>query len=245
MDELREHPDVKELIETLDQNGMDKEKKEVLSLVDYIGGMEKNLSEMLEELKSMRSEINLIHNNTLKNKCIAIFHKTEEKIKQGFAVLGKVKDNFIRSAANAVKVFKEKGKDAFKKVVSVMKIPETLDRLGNFFGKLSKDIENDVSQLNSMQSELNSAKGHLKNVGLLLIGRESKEAEQLKKDKGILQRLGKLIDKLGKGFSNMSQRAMDASDKLRFDRVESVKRKLEALKSAKPVNVKSEPPLDR
>ena len=40
MDELKEHPQVAELIDTLDKNEMHKEKAEVESLVDYIGGME-------------------------------------------------------------------------------------------------------------------------------------------------------------------------------------------------------------
>ena len=66
MDELREHPQVAELIETLDKNDMHKEKAEVESLVDYIGDMEKTLTEMLGEMQAMRQEINLIHNSTLK-----------------------------------------------------------------------------------------------------------------------------------------------------------------------------------
>ena len=64
MDGLREHPQVAELIDTLDKNDMHKEKAEVESLVDYIGDMEKTLTEMLKEMQEMRQEINLIHNNT-------------------------------------------------------------------------------------------------------------------------------------------------------------------------------------
>ena len=98
MDELKEHPQVAELIDTLDKNEMHKEKAEVESLVDYIGDMEKTLTEMLKEMQEMRQEINLIHNNTLRVKCQNLVEKTEGKIKQGFALLGKVKDNVIQSA---------------------------------------------------------------------------------------------------------------------------------------------------
>lgn len=66
---MREHPQVAELIDTLDKNDMHKEKAEVESLVDYIGDMEKTLTEMLKEMQEMRQEINLIHNNTLRVKC--------------------------------------------------------------------------------------------------------------------------------------------------------------------------------
>ena len=63
MDQLKEHPQIVELLDTLDKNGLMKEKSEVQSLVSYIGGMEETLTEMLGELQDMRREINLIHNN--------------------------------------------------------------------------------------------------------------------------------------------------------------------------------------
>ena len=64
MSNLKEHPDVQELIDTLDKNGLEKEKAEVVSLADYIVDMEKTLSGMLVEMQAMRNEVNLIHNIT-------------------------------------------------------------------------------------------------------------------------------------------------------------------------------------
>ena len=122
MDELREHPQVAELIDTLDKNDMHKEKAEVESLVDYIGDMEKTLTEMLKEMQEMRQEINLIHNNTLRVKCQNLVEKTEGKIKQGFALLVKVKDNVIQSAKNALKAFKERGKEALRSAVKAANV---------------------------------------------------------------------------------------------------------------------------
>lgn len=64
MDNLNEHPQIIELLDTLEKNGLTKEKTEVQSLVGYIGGMENTLTEMLGELQDMRREINLIHNSS-------------------------------------------------------------------------------------------------------------------------------------------------------------------------------------
>ncbi|MBQ6270485.1 MAG: hypothetical protein IJK65_02120 [Clostridiales bacterium] len=246
MDELREHPQVAELIDTLDKNDMHKEKAEVESLVDYIGEMEKTLSEMLKEMQNMRKEISLIHNSTLRSKCQNLVQKTEGKIKQIFAVIGKIKDNFIQAVGNAVRTFKEKGKEAFKKAVRAMKVPETFDNLSGLFGKFSKDIEQDVAQIDSMQTELTGAKNHLKNVGRLLVGKPAKEAEQEKSDKGILSRLGKVFGKIGRGFETLSQKAMDKADKIRAaDVKESVRNELDALKGIKGAPGKSDPIRDR
>ena len=246
MDSLDKHPQIAELMDTLEENHMHKEREEVQSLVDYIGDMETTLSEMLKEMQGMRHEINLIHNNSLKAKCQNLVQRTEDKIKQAVSVVTRVKNNLIQSASNAVKAYKEKGREAFRKAVKAMKLPETLDRLAGFFYKLSKETDQSISQLNEMQSELNSAKGHFKNVGRLLIGRSTTEAEQVKSDKGVLSQFGKLLSKMSAGFDRLSQKAMDASDKIRVSHVkESVRTELDSLKSIDKGRSRSDPLRER
>ena len=58
MDELKNNPQIIELLETLEGNGMHKEKGEVSALVSYIGDMEHTLSAMLAEMQEMRKERN-------------------------------------------------------------------------------------------------------------------------------------------------------------------------------------------
>ena len=246
MDSLDKHPQIAELMDTLEENHMHKEREEVQSLVDYIGDMETTLSEMLKEMHGMRHEINLIHNNSLKAKCQNLVQRTEDKVKQAVSVVTRVKNNLIQSAGNAVKAYKEKGREAFRKAVKAMKLPETLDRLAGFFYKLSKETDQSISQLNEIQSELNSAKGHFKNVGRLLIGRSTAEAEQVKSDKGVLSRFGKLLSKMSAGFDRLSQKAMDASDKIRVSHVkESVRTELDSLKSIDKGRSRSDPLRER
>ncbi|MCR5636211.1 MAG: hypothetical protein K6F76_03405 [Clostridiales bacterium] len=246
MTELRDHPQIAELMETLEKNDMHKEKEKVESLVDYIGDMEQTLTEMLREMQDMRKEVSLIHNNSIRVKCQNLVQKTEDKIKQGLAVVVKIKDNLIQSAKNAVKTFKEKGKEAFHNAVIAMKIPETLDKLADLFGKFSRDIEQDIEKVKSMQTELSSAKGHLRNFGRLLIGKSAKEAEKANADKGILMRFGKLLDKMSNGFGNLSQKAMDKADTIRISHVrDSVRKELDALKEIKTGRAKSDSARER
>ena len=198
MDQLKEHPQIVELLDTLDKNGLMKEKNEVQSLVSYIGGMEETLTEMLGELQDMRREINL-----------------------------------IQSAGNAVRAFRERGRDALAESVRAMKIPEALDKLSAMFGRMSKEMAQDTKKLSAMQTELQGAKGHLKNMGLLFMGKAAKEAEHSKTDKGVLSRLSRLFEKAQKGFASLEQKAMDTADKLRVSRVKSsVKENLSRYRAA-------------
>lgn len=182
---------------------------------------------MLSELQNMRQEINLIHNSSLRAKCQNLLQKTDDRIRQGFVACKKMKDNLIRSAADAMKAFREKGKDALASSVRAMKIPEVLDKVAVMFRKMSGDLAQNSVRLESMQSELRSSKNHLKNAGLLLIGRAPKEVEQAKLDKGTLTRFSHLSSKIGKVFASLEQKAMDAADKLWVSRVkDSVKTEL-------------------
>lgn len=232
MDNLNENPQIVELIDTLDKNGLMKEKNEVQSLVKYIGDMEETLTGMLGELQDMRREINLIHNSSLRSKCQNLVQKTENKIRQGFSAVKMMKDNLIKSAGDAMKAFREKGKDTLAESIRAMKIPVLFDKLSSMFHKLSNEMAQDTMKLSSMQSELRSAKGHLKNMGLLFIGKAAKEAEHTKTDKGVLSRLSRLFEKAQQGFASLEQKAMDTADKLRVARVKvSVKENLNRYKA--------------
>lgn len=221
MDNLNEHPQIAELLDTLEKNGLTREKNEVQSLVGYIGDMQAALSGMLGELQDMRREITLIHNNTLRAKCQTLVQKTEDKLLQGFTAVKTMKDNLTKSAGDAMRAFREKGKDALAGSVRAMKIPEVFDKLSSLFRRLSQEMAQDTAKLSSMHSELQSAKGHLKNMGFLFVGKSTRVAAHAKMDKGILSRLSHVFEKAQKGFASLEQKAMDTADKLRVSRVKS------------------------
>ena len=79
MDELKNNPQIIELLETLEENGMHKEKGEVSALVSYIGDMENTLSAMLAEMQEMRKEVNMIHNSSVKAKCENLIQTADGK----------------------------------------------------------------------------------------------------------------------------------------------------------------------
>ena len=232
MSNIKEHPDVQELIDTLDKNGLEKEKVEVVSLADYIVDMETTLSGMLKEMQAMRNEVNLIHNSSLRARCGRLVDKTETSIKQAVGIVRSIKEKFVESSKTALQSFKGKGKDALQKAVNGMKIPETLDKLKSFFQKVSKSLEQDAKQIDIMSSELNKSKTHFKNFGRALFGKEVKEAEYVKQDKGLLPSIRKGYEKLAKGFSSLSQKASNLADKLRYEKIKnSVKKDLDFLQS--------------
>lgn len=231
MSDLRESKEVNELLETLEQNGMNKEKSEVNALIDYIGDMEKTLSAMLTEMVEMRKEVNLIHDNTLRAKCGALVQNADTKIRQGIATISKVKDNFIESCKNAVQTFKTKGKEAFQNAMRKMMIPETLDKLGDIFHRLSESMRKDVQNIQTAREEYSASKLHKSNAIRSLFGKKPVESETVKNDRGILAKAEAFIGKLARGVSSLETKTNNLADKIRVDRVkESVRTELDFFK---------------
>ena len=56
---LNVHPQILDLYEVLEKNGLHKQKEDVQSLVGYIESMEYNLSVMMNEIQEMHAEVNL------------------------------------------------------------------------------------------------------------------------------------------------------------------------------------------
>lgn len=228
MDELKNNPQIIELLETLEENGMHKEKGEVSALVSYIGDMEHTLSAMLVEMQEMRKEVNMIHNSSVKAKCENLIQTADGKIRQGVAAISKAKNNLIASAANVMKAFREKGKEALKSAVKAMIIPETLDKLGKVFHSFAVSMNGNVQNVQNARMELGGAKRHIINAGRMFFGKAAKEQELAVRDKGILSRLQSFFGKLGNGFFALEGKSNNLADKLRYNRIkDSVKADLD------------------
>ena len=79
---LNVHPQIIDLYEVLEKNGLHKQKEDVQSLVGYIESMEYNLSVMMNEIQEMHAEVNLLHDKGIRAKCAKIVTKAEDKILQ-------------------------------------------------------------------------------------------------------------------------------------------------------------------
>ena len=75
---LRDHPQIIDLISVLEQNGLQKQKEEVQALVGYIDGMEEKLSQMMDEMKAMRLEVEKLHSKGIRTQCAQLVGTAEE-----------------------------------------------------------------------------------------------------------------------------------------------------------------------
>ena len=106
---LREHPQIIELLSVLEQNSLSKQKEEVQALVGYIDGMEEKLSQMMDEMKAMRLEVEKLHDKGIRARCAQLVGTAEGKIRQGKTMLSTARTNFVSAAGRMLGTFQEKG----------------------------------------------------------------------------------------------------------------------------------------
>ena len=228
---LREHPQIIELLSVLEQHSLSKQKEEVQALVGYIDGMEEKLSQMMDEMKAMRLEVEKLHNKGIRTQCAQLVGTAEEKIRQGKAMLSTARTNFVSAAGRMLGTFQEKGRAALRHAVQALRIPAVLSRMERGFSHASQAMEQCAGKLDVIRDELHQAGGHIKNAGLALAGKEPQESKELSADKGVLAKLRSFVLYCGKAFSEMDRDTALTVERINGGR-SSVKTEVQGLKSA-------------
>lgn len=244
---LSVHPQIIDLMEVLEQNGLAKQKEEVQSLVGYIENMEYNLSVMVAEIQEMHKEVSRLHDKGIRAKCTQLLSKAEDKIGQVKGMVSTAKNRLIEAAGNAVKACKEKGKSALIGAVNAMRIPAALSRIREGFSHAAQSMRQSAGQLDTIREELHEVGSHMKNAGRIMLGRPARQTKALEADKGVLAKLRGFLESCGKAFDRMERGADNLLSKTQSDKAmeekPSVKLELRQRKAAK--SEKSKAPMQQ
>ena len=235
---LREQPEIRELFEVLEGSGLNKERQEVETLVEYLEGMESQFGQVMKELKEVRGQLEQIQDRGIKATAIRLLDSAEGKVQEIGGQIALVKTNLVRSAKNAVQEFKEKGVDALRKAVSAMRIPAALSLLREGLHGGVESMDRTAAKIGIVGGELNKAAQHTKNAGRALIGRRTREVAEPKGDKGVLCKIQKAFLSFGRSFASMEKGAENAQKRMEqfcrgADKKPSVKAELRQIKSGK------------
>lgn len=235
---LREHPEIRELFQVLEENGLTKERQEVGVLIDCLEGMESQFGQVLNELKEVRGQLEEMQDRGIRAAAVHVLEDAESKVQEIGGQLALVKQNLVRSAKNAVEIFKEKGVDALRNAVSAMKIPKALSFLKKCFHRGAESMSKNAEKTGAVRGELQEAAEHMKNAGRVLIGKEAEEPTKQNPDKGILAKAERGFLSCGRLFFRMEETVEQAQKRIElFGRGEagktSVKAELKKIQSEK------------
>ena len=161
---LREQGSIRALLELLEQQGMEQEKRDVLCMADYIDSMEMQLGTVLKELGEVKKQLGVMQESKVKLFAVNTIQKAEHQVKTLRFQVGEWKRKFVERAEQAVVDFKEKGKDALACAVKGMHLTQGLQKIQSSLHTVMLSMDQKIDRLGSMAEELHVAKGHLKNA---------------------------------------------------------------------------------
>ena len=208
---LAEQPNIMALLQTLEDNRLNKEKQEVEALVHCLDSMEEQYGKILGEMQGIREELGKMGESQTKIQFSDITGQAEKKVQEFGEQLRRMKENLVKSAKPAVEQCKEKGITVLRKVVSGMRIPQAIKKIENALFEAQDSVEQQAIKAGAIRQELQSIGGHTKNVGKMLIGKEAKE---LPADTASVGRVEKLLLRVVKRLEKMEQSAEKTRGKL-------------------------------
>lgn len=235
---LSQQPEIIELFQLLGKSGMTEEFQKVNFLVEYLETMEQQFGQVLENLEKMNTQLMQIENRGAYTAVSRMTDGVGDKMHEIGNQLILVKNHFIQFAKDTKKIFQEKGKDALRNAVTMMKISSILFALEKSFHSGVECMDKNAKKVQTISNEFHAIGGHIGNIGRTLIGKERKDSVQEKADKGVLTKVQKIFLICGNIFSNMEKQTKGMAKQVEQfrnsgEKKKSVKEELRRIKSEK------------
>ena len=249
---------IKELLSIMQNQGMNEQSQDFLEVLRYIAGMQIQLGAMVEELQGVREQLAQMQKSQPKAVTEQLTDKVshlQEKVSSLSERLSALKDYLIDTASQAIKAFKEKGKEEMSKVFlkGISGVKSVLEGYREKMVDILTDYEKTANQIDSIGDELKQIGNSIGNVGRLIAGKGTKEVSEEQPGVGLTRAINapikkaiasmrKQIDSVDKTFEKMDKFSAGLSagkDAEKGARV-SVKEKLSQMR-AKSEQMKKEP----
>ena len=161
--------------------------QEFAEVIGHVTEMERRLADAVEELKTVRQELQEVQSHTLK----ASLQKTSQALESSVASmrqrLAALKQNIVEGCKNALTEFKAHGASALDGIARFFHIKPALESMRSSMDASIRTDDKAIAKIEAFSAEYHEAGRHLKNMGRAL---RSKEAVQEAKGVG---RLAKTI----------------------------------------------------
>lgn len=214
-DLLSHHDKVKEFLSLLENNEMSADKKTVELLLHYIDQMDKQFNEVSKELKSVRIELTNIQDKTIRAMALKTVDNVSEKVdktKQHFQLM---KQHVKSTIINAVEEFKTKGKESLLNAMEKLNVVNVLSHIKSNLDKATYKLDKDIDKITKLGNEVHQINGHFKNIGRMILGKNTKSITSRDSQKGILFSIQKSLFSIMDKTEQMSMKTNDTINRLK------------------------------
>lgn len=176
---------MKQFMELMGQQSMKEQSQDFMEVLQYIAGMQLQLSAMVDELQGVRKQLEKMQESQPKAAESQLLDKVsylQEKVSSLAERLSELKDHLIDTAAQAVTAFKEKGREEMNKVLQkgISGVQSVLSGCREKMVDVLTSYEKTANQIDSIGDEFKQIGNSVANVGRLLTGKGTKEVSDEK-----------------------------------------------------------------
>lgn len=161
---INNDPIVEEYLSLLFNHGYKKEHHETRELLEYIEQMEKQYSQIVEELHEVKELLNHLQNPVTQSRMSLVVGKVETAVNDGINKLNTLKIRLTDAMKESMNSFKQKGKNKVIKTIDVLHFKEILGGIRKSLFTGMKQTKSLIHTCDAMTSEMRQAKTHLKQV---------------------------------------------------------------------------------
>ena len=213
---------IKQLVDIMGQQGMKEQSQDFLEVLNFVAGMQVQLSVMVDELQGVREQLAEMQKNQPKavtEKLMDKVSQLQEKINSLSERLGEIKDHLIDTAKKAVTAFKEKGREEMNKVLQagISGVKSVLENAREKFVDVMTNYEKTANQIDSIGDELKQIGNSFANAGRLIAGKGTKEVSDEKPGVGLTRVMNMPVKKNIEAFRKKIDgidKAMEKLDKV-------------------------------
>lgn len=213
---------IKQLMDIMGQQGMKEQSQDFLEVLNFVAGMQVQLSVMVDELQGVREQLAEMQKNQPKavtEKLMDKVSQLQEKVNSLSQRLGEIKDHLIDTAKQAVTAFKEKGREEMNKVLQagISGVKSVLENAREKFVDVMTSYEKTANQIDSIGDELKQIGNSFANVGRLIAGKGTKEVSDEKPGVGLTRVMNMPVKKNIEAFRKKIEgidKAMEKLDKV-------------------------------
>jgi chaperonin cofactor prefoldin len=204
---LSENEYVQQLYGILQENGRDT--SGLSALLGHVSEMEnfvKRAEDKISEMKSQLAEMKEVQNHPVKTTLQNAIKTLEIKVAEVKERIAELKSNIIEGCRSAVEAFKEKGAAALNNLAKFFRVKTAIKAIDKSTEQGIKQCDKAIKNINGFAENYHEAGRAIKNMGLILIGREPVDE---KKEIGKLAKTAALPYKAERAALNGIKQAVD------------------------------------
>lgn len=207
---LAEQEHLKDFFSLMKGNGKKIQAEDMESVIKYMESLQKDLREAIEEVDYLRDQIQAMQDDTLRAKLSNIYMEMQESIHNAWEQIQSARVEVADMAQKAVSACKKKGIQALDKAMDASHIHEGLSRMEVFLSKAGAAVDRKQVKTGYIADDVHEIKGHIKNIGRTMAGKERETVEDRDPSKGIFAKIEKSMEYCKNLIDGMKQNLLRA-----------------------------------